>query len=524
METAAASDFSRRLPQTDSPLPQSSVAVGDASHKQIRGLILVLALMLLPAAELGAQEVSEISEISGLQAARAMEEVLVDVIARCEKSVVAIARVRRDRTGETLGLELRPDPFGRRLVAPSPPQPTDPDFIPNEYGTGVVIDRGGLILTAYHVLGEDSDYYVTTHDRKVYRAWIKAADPRSDLAVLAIEAYNLVPITFGDATGLKKGRWVIALGNPYAIARDGQVSASWGIVSNLARKAPPTPSEFSSTGKPTLHHFGTLIQTDAKLNLGTSGGPLLDLDGEMIGLTVALAATAGYEQAAGYAIPVDPTFRRVIETLRTGREVEYGFLGIIPIGLRPEEILGGQHGIRVDRIVPGTPAARYGLKVDDIITTVAGRPIYEPDGFVLEVGRLPVEAVAPIGIIRNGRKRTIEVTLAKYPVQGKKIVSNRPEPWRGLRIDYPTALVHPDGRAHGGMVFYDDGVLVTEVVRATPAWEAGLRRGMRISHVGRTAVRTPKEFRAAVANESGSVQLRVANDDTNPVRTVTAGS
>ncbi len=331
-------------------------------------------------------------EISGVDAATAIEKNLIDVIARAEKSVVAIARVRRESSGETFRMELRPDAFDRRPILSAVPRPTDPDFIPNEYGTGVVVDSRGLILTAYHVLGEDSDYYVTTSDRKVYKAVPKAADPRSDLAVLAIEAADLVPITLGNAAELKKGQIVVSLGNPYAIARDGQASAAWGIVSNLARKAPVSPGQSDPAGKTTLQHFGTLIQTDAKLNLGTSGGPLLNLQGEMVGLSVALAAAAGYETAAGYAIPVDQTFRRVVETLKQGREVEYGFLGVQPANLAAGEVLKGMHGIRVAQTIPGTPAVKYGLKTDDIITAVDDTPIHDADSFVLNVGKLPVDA------------------------------------------------------------------------------------------------------------------------------------
>jgi len=460
-------------------------------------------------------------EQSGLAAAAAIEKALVDVIAGAEKSVVAIARVRKERPGETFTLELRPDPFDRTLAPATAPEPTDPDFIPNEYGTGVVVDRRGLILTAYHVLGEESDYYVRTHDRKVYRARIKGADPRSDLAVLAIDAVDLAPITFGDASSLKKGRIVIALGNPYAIARDGQPSAAWGIVANLARKAPPTPDETDSSGKRTLHHFGTLIQTDAKLNLGTSGGPLLNLEGQMVGLCVSLAAVAGYETAAGYAIPVDQTFRRVVDTLKSGREVEYGFLGIQPANLGPREVLAGMQGIRVDRVVVGTPAARpSGLKPDDIITAVDGQPIHEADSLVLEVGKLPVESVARLNVIRDGRPRTLDVTLAKYPVRGRRIITTPAAAWRGMRIDYPTAVVDADSRAQSRMVFFDDGVIVTDVREGTPAWEAGLRPGIRIGQVGRTPVRTPNQFWAAVAGQRGPVQLRLAEEDEKPVRTV----
>ncbi len=458
-------------------------------------------------------------DISGVEAAAAIERTLVDVIARCEKSVVAIARVRKDQPGETFSLEARPDPFGRRPVAPADPDPTDPDFIPNEYGTGVVIDRAGLILTAYHVLGENSEYYVRTPDRKVYRARIKGADPRSDLAVLSVEAVDLTPIVFEDAAGVKKGQIVIALGNPYAIARDGQVSAAWGIVANLNRKAPPQPSATGSSEKPTLHHFGTLIQTDAKLNLGTSGGALVNLKGRMVGLIVSLAAVSGYEQAGGYAIPVDETFRRVVRTLKEGREVEYGFLGIQPTNLLQQEVLAGLQGARVDWIVPGTPAAAVDLRPDDLVTAIDGRPIYEADALVLEVGRKPVETVARLELLRDGRRRTVDVTLAKYPVRGRMIVTTRPEPWRGLRVDYRTAVVDPDSEGEGAS-FPDRGVIIAEVEEGTSAWDVGLRRGMRITHVDGKAVDTPAEFQAAVADKSDAVELRLPDEQEETLRTV----
>jgi len=477
-----------------------------------RRAVLLLGLFGLWAAPAQAQEQSAV------EAATAIQRALVDVIAGAEKSVVSIARVRVERPGETFNFEARPDPFGGRAIPAASPEPTDPDFIPNEYGTGVVVGRG-LILTAYHVLGEQSEYYVTTHQRKVYRAWIKGADPRSDLAVLGIEAVDLPPIRFGDAAGVKKGQIVVVLGNPYAIARDGQASAGWGIVANLARKAPPVPDESDSSGKTTLHHFGTLIQTDAKLNFGTSGGPLLNLRGEMIGLCVAWAAVAGYESAAGYAMPCDQTFRRVVETLKLGREVEYGFLGIQPGNLRPQELLAGGQGIRVERVVPGTPAARSGLKENDIVTAVNGRPIYESDGLVLEVGKLPIEAVARLAVLRNSRPRTLNVTLAKYPVRGRKIVTTPSPGWRGMRVDYPTAFVDTDPQAESGLAFFDRGVIVIGIEQGTAAWQAGLRRGMLVTHVGRAAVRTPRQFRLQTARSSGPVQLRMADEQT-PFRTV----
>jgi S1-C subfamily serine protease len=461
---------------------------------------------------------------SAFELASAMEQVLVEAIARGEGSVVAIARVK-EHPAEAANREYRPDPFGRHPALFATPSPGDPDFIPSEYATGVVIDRRGLILTAYHCLGEESAYYVTTRDRKVYRATIKAADPRSDLAVLSINASDLTPIVFGDAASLRKGQIVIALGNPYAIARDGQASASWGIVANLARKAPLLKGDSDSLGKTTLHHFGTLIQTDAKLNLATSGGALLNLKGEMVGLTTSLPATAGYEQAAGYAFPVDEAFRRAVDLLKQGREVEYGFLGVQPENLSAEEGLKGVRGTRVKWVKIGTPAAHFGLKAGDLITSVGGLPVFDADSLVLQVGRLPVESLVRLAVVREGRPLEVDVALTKFPVRGKKIVTAPGPSWRGVRVDYPSAVPDNDSRTETESAVLDQSVIVIDVQQDSPAWTAGLRPGMLISRVDRQTVRTPKEFHAAVAGRTGPVELRLAESQgESPLRTVPPGS
>ena len=454
-------------------------------------------------------------EPSGLGAAAAIENALVDTIASAEKSVVAVARVRKEQSTDVLRLESRPDAFGGGLP------PTDPSFVPNEYGAGVVIERRGLVLTACHVLGDENDnYYITTADRRVYRAWIKAADPRSDLAVLSIDgadvaSANLVPIRMGDAATLRKGQIVVTLGNPYAIARDGQASAGWGIISNLNRKAPPVPEETDNGGKTTLHHYGGLIQTDARLHLGASGGPLLNLRGEMIGLCISEAATAGYESAAGYAIPVDATFRRVLDALRQGREAEYGLLGIQPDNLQPPEIAAGLQGVRPHGISPGTPAARSGLRENDIITSVNGGAVCDSDSLFLEIGRLPVERRGPSRRSpqrRTGRRSTSY--WARIWSVGGRSSPSAPRPG-GVRVDYASAC-EPQR--------FDDAVVVSEVDPNSPAAKLGMKPGMLISHVDGRPVRTPKEFQAAIAQKSGAVQLRlVASDPSNAVLVVPPG-
>lgn len=446
-------------------------------------------------------------EASGLQAAVAIEQAMIDTIARCEKSVVAIARKKRDPKNALR--DFHPEMFGRfGGVRPNAvaTDPADPDFVPDEFATGIIVGRG-LILTNYHVVDENSEHVITTVTRKPFRAEIKikGADPRSDLAILEVK--STVPLQdsdfpvmkFGDASKLRKGQIVIALGNPYAIARDGQASASWGIVSNLARKVGARPDQADSS----LHHFGTYIQTDCKLNLGTSGGALLNLHGEMVGLTTSLAATSGYEQAAGFAIPVDETFLRVVEALKTGHLPEYGFLGINPGNLEVDERQNGVLGTRVNQISFGTPARRSGLREGDVITRVNGQDIFDADGLRLNVGRLPPLSTAALTIQRHGRTVVENVTLSKYLVRGKKIETASPPSWRGMQVEFPTAVIE----SYNLDMSHEGCVIVIQVEPDSPAAKAGVRVGELITHVGSRPVDNPRDFYAEAGSKKGAVEL-----------------
>ncbi|MBX7166684.1 MAG: PDZ domain-containing protein [Pirellulales bacterium] len=490
--------------------PQNPIAPPDGrakTHTFARCWVaqaLRLALMAAAClATLPARAQSAPDAATGLQLAASIEQSMVAAIGEAEKSVVAIARIRRnDAEGGPAGPLF--DPFGQQATTNEESDPSQPGFIPTDFGTGVVVDRSGLVLTCNHVLGDsdNSIYRVTTIDRRTYNAKVKASDTRSDLAVLQLEdASGLTPIKFGNGAALRKGQIVIALGNPYAIARDGQASASWGIVANLSRKAAPGAKDESQRPRSTLHHYGTLIQTDAKLNLGTSGGALVNLKGEMVGLTTALAAIVGYEQSAGYAVPVDETFLRVLEDLKQGREVQYGLLGILPNNLSADDIRGGRQGALVTGVQVGTPAQRF-LEPEDVITAVNGQPVFDADSLVLNVGRLEAGATAALNIERGGRQMRVAVELAKFPVAGKRVFT--PEPaWRGLRVDYKTALL--DQAA--GVIPPEDCVVVIDVASDSSAWNAGLRPGMYISHVDGRPVRNPRDFREAVADKSAPVRV-----------------
>lgn len=458
---------------------------------------------------------------SGVAFVAAIEQSLANAIARCEPSVVSIARVRRENPDRPFAPDGGDDAFGRAFGAAMAPQPEDPNFIPNEFGTGVVIDASGLIVTCYHVVREDCDHWVTTRDRKVYAAKLVGADPRSDLAVLRIDADGLVPMPLGDGSTARKGQIVIALGNPYAIARDGQVSASWGIIGNLGRKSAPA-AESTGESSDNLHQFGTLIQTDARLELGASGGPLINLAGEMIGVTTALAALSGHESQAGFAIPVDEVFRRAVEAMKPGREVQYGLLGVTPEDVSPRDREAGLAGALISGVSEGTPAAIAGLEFADLITHVDGQPIHDADQLMLQLGKRDVHATVNLTVERGGRPMNVSVQLAKYFVRDWKVVTAPPKNWRGLEVDYANAVQGNSVFEEYGPVIRDGCVVVTAVREGSPAWNAGFRRGEFITRVEDVPLSTPDDFFAVVADRTGPVTVHLPTVIAEPATRVIA--
>jgi serine protease Do len=429
---------------------------------------------------------------TSLEVAKALEGALVASIAAAEKSVAAIARGRNGQSGDLL----------------------DPQFVPHEYATGIVVDANGLILTNYHCLGDivANDYVIWISGRAYSSVRVKAADPWTDLAILEIDAKDLVPIRMASSSELRKGSIVIALGNPHAIARDGNVSATWGIVSNLGRKIDGPlqgregPDTVLMRDRETRYHYGGLIQTDAKLMRGTSGGPLLNLQGEMVGITTTIAALAGFQLASGYAIPVDDAFRRVLEKLRRGEEIEQGFLGVAP--RNPTD---AEQGVVVQRVESGTPANEAGLRDADEITRIDDAEIHNIDDLFFHIGSLPPDHIAQLQVRRGLREITVPVRLTKKPSHASRpiIATAEQREWRGMVIDYSTAYsldrvtsLDPDG-----------SVAVKIVRQDSPAWQAGLRPGALITKVNNQSVRRPSDFYRAVEGAPGPVSLTTSDVD-----------
>jgi serine protease Do len=478
-------------------------------------------------------------DAEGFTAATALQRVFVDVTRRVEHSVVSVARVR-----PSPNLSPQFDPFGlEQRGRTDSDRPDSPDFVPNDFGTGIVVaplsgSNERFILTNYHVVRGgpaatpglkviESQIYIRFGDRHGYQARILAADPRSDLAVLAIdygalglkrEQIDPIPIRT-DPAPLQKGQLVLSLGNPYAIARDGSASVSWGMISNISRRPAPLrqPRDMGPPKAQTIHQYGTLLQVDSRMELGTSGGALVDLRGQLVGITTSLAALEGYEKSVGFAIPIDSFARRVIDSLCRGYEVEYGFLGLTPMPVAPDQLFRVGHfnqvsAVRVERVIPNSPAARAGLEIDDVILKVEGRPLLDQYDLMRYVGTFAPDSTVRMTVWRphESHELTLNAKLGKWPVEDEEAIiatAQRFPAWRGLTVDYPTGRFKYFGNAYE----FKEAVLVTNVAARSPAQAAGLAEGDFIASVGGTPVRTPAEFYEAVRRFDGEVSLELTD-------------
>jgi serine protease Do len=289
----------------------------------------------------------------------------------------------------------------------------------------------------------------------------------------------------------------LSLAHPFAAGvKDGSASASWGIVSNLRRQAGPPIVFEHERSKIKLQHFETLIQTDARLNLGCSGGALINLKGELVGLTTALAAVTGGETAGGYAIPMDDANRGYIESLEKGLPVEFGFLGV-------SFQFGARGGIDV---IPGSAAERAGLRRGARILSVNGVPIRDNDDLFLAISRLRAGDKATLEAERDGNRRTYSAALDKLYVPGKVYASQRPQPVRGMRVDFASVVYQRDRLPQG----IPRGVFVCEVQSNSPADQARLQDAI-ITRINGQDIDSPAEFYRRAGQIKGAMEVTIIN-------------
>jgi serine protease Do len=382
-------------------------------------------------------------------------------------------------------------------------------YVPESTATGLIIDKAGLILVPAHAVSRAKKLYVKLPGNKGSFADIHALDPRADLAVLRLldPPEGLQAAALGDGGSVAKGQFVLLLGNPFAPGfREQNSTASWGMVANVRQKLPLPRSEPKGDfdrSLLTLHHHGALLQVESRLNLNAltcNGGVVLNLDGEAVGLMTAYPAVAGGEIPGGFAVPFNEGMRRIIEVLRKGEEVEYGFLGV---GMDTRFPGGG--GAVVSSVTDGSPAKRAKLIKGDTIVRIDGQAVTGDDDLFLMVGTKLAGNTIKVEFVRDrGLAPPVAITLAKFLVHMPgRIASRQPAPAAGLRVDW-TSIMAQRG---GGEI--PPGVVVREVVPDSPAARASLRVDMVITHVAGKPVLTPAEFYRAMADTKGPVKVLV---------------
>src|SRR5262252_965900 len=379
--------------------------------------------------------------------------------------------------------------FGRRFSEGQQPRERQQGA-----GSGFIISADGQILTNYHVVGDADRITVKLNDGREFTAKTMGTDQPSDIAVIKIEAQDLPVLRLGDSDAMEVGDWVIAAGNPFGLTE----SITVGVVSAKGR---------SRLG---IADFEDFIQTDAAINPGNSGGPLINLQGEAIGVNTAIASRSGGYMGIGFAIPSNMV-KAVKDQLLTSGKVVRGYLGV-QIQELTKALVQSMHidtteGVLIANVSKDSPGAKAGLKRGDVILTFNGRPTTDPGQLRNLVAMSTPGTKVPVQILRDNTKREVTIELGELPREQTAARAGEETP-APARLGFNVQNITPELAQQLG---YSDaeGVVVTQIDPRSEAYQAGVRRGMVIREVNRREVNNTQDFRQAVQKAEQDKQLLV---------------
>lgn len=350
-------------------------------------------------------------------------------------------------------------------------------------GSGFIISSDGYVLTNDHVIKDADEIVVRLNNRREYDAKVVGSDPRSDVALLKIDAKNLPTVTIGHSKDLKVGEWVLAIGSPF----DFDHSVTAGIVSALGRSLPN-------------ENYVPFIQTDVAINPGNSGGPLFNMDGEVVGINSQIYSRTGGFMGLSFTIPIDLAMQ-VTNQLKTKGSVTRGWLGILIQDVTGDlaESFGMDRpgGALVAQVLPNSPAAKAGIKVGDVVLEFNGTQITDSASLPPIVGSIPVGQQIPVKILRDGKARTVKVTIGELPPDEElKLSAGTPQQdFTSNRLGAVVSnLTHDQRKALEGK---KSGVYVEDIT-GDPARTAGLRRGDVILMLNNIDVKNVEQFQDLV--------------------------
>lgn len=452
-----------------------------AASKTLSSLLIGAAGALFVPATLGLVPLAQAAVVAGLPD-------FTDLVDRVGPAVVNIRTTERLKLGQ--GGQVPGDEemqeflrrfFGGGAPTPAPRQPRGrqpaPEQVQRGIGSGFIISADGYVLTNAHVVDGADEVYVTLTDKREFKAKVLGADARTDVALLKIDGGNLPRLTMGDSSKIRVGEWVIAIGSPFNL--ENTVTA--GIISAKSR----------DTGD-----YLALIQSDVAVNPGNSGGPLINMRGEVIGINSQIATLSGGYNGISFAVPIDEAMR-VGEQLKKSGKVTRGRIGV-QIGELSKEVaeslgLKSAHGAQVSMVEPGGPADKAGIKAGDIILKFNGAAVERSSDLPRLVGSTALGSRAVVTVWRKGTQQDIALTIVE--LEGDKVAKKA-----GAAPDTSNALgltVSDLSPVKKKELQLDAGVLV-EVAEGVAA-QAGVQAGDVIEQVNNVEVRDARQFNAAIA-------------------------
>ncbi|HEG44042.1 MAG TPA: DegQ family serine endoprotease [Phycisphaerales bacterium] len=432
----------------------------------------------------------------GIAALKETSKAFASVAKKTMPAVVSIT-VEKDvsisgRGGQSHYEEFFEQFFGYRS-RPRQPQ----EYTQTGLGSGFIVSSDGYILTNNHVVGDADRIKVALGDGRTLDAEIVGVDPDSDIAVIKIEGKDFPVIELGDSDALDIGEWVIAVGNPFGLAE----TVTVGVVSAKGR------SGFGITDG----GYEDFIQTDAAINPGNSGGPLLNLDGEAIGVNTFIFSKSGGYMGIGFAVPINMAKRAKDQLISSGK-ITHGYLGIrmgnVKEGVAEFFGLDNGGGVIVKEVMEDSPAEKAGLKKDDIVLKIDGKEVKDTQGLRNTIAFLEPGTRVTLVIFRDSKEKKVKVKIGS--LEDSKIATkmSRTAEELGLKVKEITSET---ARQFG----YDqgEGVIITDVESGSPAGRAGIQAGLAILSVNRKAVSTIAEFNEALikTKETRKALLEVRN-------------
>ncbi len=419
-----------------------------------------------------------------------LSDALSEVAGVAMPSVVNISTTRVIRQQQGGGFEFFDDPFFRRFFGDQFPHPNIPQERKEQsLGSGVIVSDDGYIVTNNHVIEKAQEIKVLLTNKRDYKAKLIGADPKTDIAVIKIEASGLPALAWGDSTRLRVGEIVFAIGNPFGLTS----TVTMGVISAVGR---------ANVG---IADYEDFIQTDAAINPGNSGGALLNARGELIGINTAIVSRSGGYQGIGFAVPSNMA-KQVIESLIKYKKVVRGWLGVsiqeITSDLAEEFGVKDLKGALVSGVMKDSPAERAGIRQGDVLLSYNGKVVEDTGHLRNMVSQTAVGAKVKVRLLRKKKEKEVEVVIAELPKKPGEAAGGEEQEGEGEGGALTGVTVReltPDLARRFGLGEAEGGVVVVRIDPGSPAHGAGIRPGDLVLQVNQKDVATIEDYRSAVA-------------------------